>query len=178
MKRMIRTLSVIGFVVFSAGHLYAATDGLLGTSSTGTATVSVTVPALIKISGMDNMAFGTWPGSGDLNDNQNVCVYTNKAAGTYRITGTGDGSGNAFTMASGGNTLAYSVYYNDATGTTGEQLLTAGTPLTGQSGAHTTSQTCSGGTNGNYHVEVLETDLLAVPSGDYSGLLTLVVEPV
>jgi len=157
---------------------YGASDGSLGATSTGTSVISVTVPNLIKISGMADIAFGTYSGTGDLNGNEDVCVYTNKASGTYRVTGSGTGGGGAFTLQSGGNNLAYNVYFNDVAGTTGEAALTAGSALNSQSGASTSSQTCGGSNNANFHVEILSTNLLAVPSGAYSGTLTLVVEPV
>ena len=157
---------------------YAVTQGTLGLTSTGVAAISVTVPNLIKITNMADIAFGTWSGSGDLNSNVDVCVYTNKASGTYRITATGSGAASAFTLASGGNTLPYNVYYNDVSGTTGAVQVTAATVLNGQTGAHVTSQTCGGSNTGNYHVEILDASLQAVPSGAYTGTLTLVVEPV
>jgi hypothetical protein len=172
-----KTLAIALVFAFSV-TAYAATDGTLGSTSTGTASVSVTVPNLIRITGMADFPFGAYGGSGDLNNDQNVCVYTNKASGTYRVTGTGSGGGGAFTLAKGGDTLDYAVYFNDVTGTTGEQPLTAGSALAGQSGANTSSQTCGGGSSANYHVEILETDLLAVPAGAYSGTLSILVEPV
>lgn len=157
---------------------FAASDGTLGATSTGTSTITVTVPNLIRITGMADFSFGTYSGSGDMDQNDNVCVYTNKASGTYRVTASGSGAGGAFSVASGADTLAYGVFFNDVSGTTGEQALTSGSALTGQSGANTTSQTCGGSDNANIHVRFLETNLTAAPAGSYTGTLTIVVEPV
>ena len=168
--------ALVAFVMPQSGR--AASDGTLGTSSSGSASISVTIPNLILISGMADIGFGTYSGVGDLNQNEDICIYTNKAAGTYRVTGSGSGGGGAFTLSDGTNTLAYNVFYNDVTGTTGEQQLTSGTPLGSQNGANTTSQNCGGSNDANYHVQILGTNLLAAPSGAYSGTLTLLVEPV
>ncbi|MDC0359040.1 hypothetical protein OAO01_09510, partial [Oligoflexia bacterium] len=144
---------------------------------TGTADISVTIPDLIRITGMADIALGTYSGVGDLNGNEDVCIYTNLAAGTYVVTATGDGAANAFTITDGSNTIAYNTYFNDQAGTTGEVQLTTGTQSAQQSGANTVSLTCGGGDTGNYHVEVLAANMSLVPSGAYSGTLTLVVEP-
>jgi hypothetical protein len=126
---------------------------------------------------MADLALGNWSGSGDEEDDEDVCIYTNKAAATYYVTASGSGAASAFTLASGGNTLAYSVYFNDVTGTVGEAQLTATTKSAQQTGANTSSQTCSGGNNANFHVVIAEAALLAAPSGAYTGTLTLLIEP-
>lgn len=172
-------LSLALFAALACSHssAMAASDGSLGADSTGTSTVTVTVPTLVKITGLANITFGTWSGSGDLNDDEDVCVYTNLAAGTYYITASGSGAADAFTLASGGDTLAYRVYFNDEDGTTGEAELTATTKSAQQTGAHVTSQTCVGGDTGNYHVQIEASELSTVPAGSYSGTLSLLVEP-
>lgn len=158
--------------------LARAADGTLGTTSTGTSTVSVTVPNLVLITDVGNLALGTWSGSGDEEGDDDVCIYTNKAAATYFVTASGSGAASAFTLASGGNTLAYEVYFNDQSGTTGETQLTTTVKSGAQTGADTTDQDCNGGgLNANFHVVIPEANLLAAPSGAYSGTLTLLIEP-
>ena len=166
----IRLLLVI---LFPAVPAAAATDGALGATSTGTAGITVSVPGLVRIAGLADLSLGTWSGSGDVNGNDDVCVYTNIASGTYRITVTGNGAGNSFRAASGGNTLPYHVYWNDQTGTTGQVEVTAGTTLTNQ---NTTSSACASAT-GNFQVKILSTDLAVVPSGGYTGTVSFLVEP-
>lgn len=158
-------------------NAYAASDGTLGATSTGTSLISVTVPNLIKVTGFADLALGAWSGSGAMDGNDNICVYTNKASGTYRVTATGSGASNAFTITDGSNLIAYTAAFNDVSGTSGEQPLTSGTALTGQTGANTASQTCGGSNNSNFHVTIAEAALLAAPAGAYSGTLTILVEP-
>jgi hypothetical protein len=179
MRKLARAAVIFGVLSAFVFSPYAkAADGTLGSTSTGVSTVTVTVPDLIKISSVADISFGTYAGSGDLNANDDVCVYTNKTGGAYRVTGTGSGAAGAFTLASGGNTLSYAVFFNDQSGTTGEQSLTAGTPLGSQSGANTSSLTCGGSNDANFHVRIVEANLLAVPSGAYTGTLSLLVEPI
>ena len=169
---------VIGLaLLFLPATAMAASDGTLGATSTGTADISVTIPPLIQISNMADIAFGSYSGTGDLNGNQDVCIYTNLAAGTYVVTATGSGAANAFTVTDGSNTIAYNVYFNDTTGTTGEVQLSTGSQSAQQSGANTSSATCGGGDAANYHIEMLETNLQTAPAASYTGTLTLVVEP-
>lgn len=177
-KKIVKGISIsLSLGLLLSGYAFAATDGTLGATSTGTSDISLTVPELILISGMADVSFGTWSGSGDLDGNEDVCIYTNKAAGTYVVTATGDGAANAFTVTDGSNTIAYAVAYNDVSGTTGEAALTTNVQSAQQSGADTSSQSCGGSDNANFHVTVTEANLLAAPAGAYSGTLTLVVEP-
>lgn len=176
--KLSRFLTILA-VLLSPGTAFGATDGSLGATSTGSSTVTVTVPNLIRITGISDIALGSFSGSGAMTGFDDVCIYTNLAAGTYQVTATGSGTSSAFTLASGGNTLAYSAYWNDTSGTnTGEAQLTATTPLTTQSGANTSSETCSGGTNARFRVLIAEAALLAAQAGSYTGTLTLAVEPM
>ena len=179
MKNIFSTLKKFGCILLATmiPTFSFAADGTLGTDSTGTSTVTVTVPDLVRITNISNRTFGTWDGSSTLNSNDDVCIYTNKAAATYYVTATGDGAGSAFELASGGDTLAYEVFFNDVAGTTGEVQLTATTKSAQQTGANTTAQNCGGTDNANYHVRIQSTALLAAPSGAYSGVLTLLIEP-
>ena len=74
---------ILGLVLsVQVSHVFAATDGTLGTTSTGTSDITVTIPELILISGMADITFGTYAGTGDLDVNEDICIYTNKDAGT------------------------------------------------------------------------------------------------
>lgn len=154
----------------------AATDGTLGATSTGSLVVTITVPPLLRVTGLADRALGTWNGSSDMNSNDDVCIYSNVTSGSYKVTATGTGTGGAFTLANGGSALPYKVFWNDVTGTTGEVELTAGTALTGQTGYNNTSQTCGGGSNADFHIRILATELSNVPSGAYTGNVSFLIE--
>ena len=135
----------------------------------------IVIPELVQISNMDPMSLGTFDGVSNLIGVDGLCVYRNQAAGDYTIAGTGDGAGNAFEIANGGDVLPYAVEYDDGSGFT---TLTAANPPVNQTGADTNAADCGGGTTANLRVTVLATDMVAAPTGSYTGTLTLTVAPI
>ncbi|MCC6220583.1 MAG: hypothetical protein IT291_04995 [Deltaproteobacteria bacterium] len=177
MKRTGKALVVAILLVAFTSQANAATDGTLGTTSTGDLDITVTIPDLVMISGFVDIAFGVYGGTGDLTSNQNLCVYRNATAGQYTITATS--AEGAFQVEAGALTLAYSVYFNDVTGTAGEIALVYNTATVTQSGANTTIADCSvGGDSANVHVTITEANLQAAEPGAYSGTLILLATPV
>lgn len=178
MQRYTRTLVAAGLLfasVLGAGSALAATQGAVGSTSTGSVTITATVPNLVRITNLDDIALGSWSGTGDLAGGDNVCVWSTTRR--YRITATGSGAGGAFTLSDGGtNTVAYSVQWADSSGATSGSAMTSGTALTGQNST-TTSTTCGGGTNATLLVRILEAALQSAPAAAYTGTLTLVVAP-
>jgi hypothetical protein len=193
MNRLMKLMCLAILSTTAATPAFAASDGDIGSTSTGSSTISVTVPELAKISKVDNLVGGTYtPPSGssptlglgfDMNDD--VCIYSNASTDSYRVTLTGnyDSSGSAGTDfyvkgSSSGDTIAYAVYWNDVTGTSGETSATAGTAITGQTG-YANTWNCGGGssTNANFHVTMTDADMLAKHADAYSGTLTIVIAP-
>ena len=154
----------------------AATNGTIGSSSTGTSTITAFVGSLVRVSAVDDLDLGSWSGSGDLTQADNVCVWT--TTGGYNITATGDGgTGSDFALNNGTQDLAYSVKWGDSAGAATDGL-TSGSPLGGQvSGANSTD--CNSGTSltATVEVEILGADLSSADSGTYTGVLTLVIAP-
>ena len=157
---------------------YAATNGSVGASSTGTSTVTAFVGSLVRVTAIDDLALGTWTGSGGLTTSDNVCVWT--TTGGYNVTATGSGgTGTDFELTNGASgTLAYSVSWDDTASSSTLSAMTPGTALTGQvSGANTTDCNAGASLSATVAVEVAEADLTAADSGSYSGVLTLVIAP-
>ncbi len=166
----------------ASGTAYAATDGTIGTTSTGTATLTLTIPKLIVIKGLADLSFGPYTGTGVLEANEDIVVNVNmRGSGNqkYKVTGTGSCTGNspanAFNVSDGTNLVDYHTYFNGATGTSGEAELTAGT-------ASSTISTATFGLtantdNANYHVQFTQSSLQAASNGTYTGTLTLLVTP-
>ena len=169
--------SITGIVVTAFiglnGSVFAATDGTVGTSSSGTTDITLTIPDLIKVSGMTDIALGTWSGSGAKTGSDSICVYDN-SGGLYNATFTGNGTASAFTIVNGGNIIPYTVTYDDGAGV---DAVTKGVPL-GCAGAHQTSFTCGGGTNGTIAISIAEADMAAKVAAVYSGTLTILVAPL
>lgn len=171
MKKLLLSL---GLVALLATDAVAATDGTVGATSTGTSTISVTIPKLIRIRSMSDFTTGSYSGTGDIDQDDDVNVSVNYT-GTYQVTGTGSGAASAFTITDGSSTIAYTPYFNDATGTSGRAALTTTVALTTQSGA--VKPLGSSTLNGNVSINKTEANIQAVDAGTYTGVLTLVFAP-
>ncbi len=172
-------LKKIGFLaiatsLFSTG--FTATQGTLGPTSTGTVNISLTIPQLVKISGLSDIALGTISGA-PVSGNTTACIYSNNS-GNYAVTVTGSGAGGAFTIAGPSPATTSTIAYTaDWIANSITAPLTAGTKLTGRTGANTTSVNCAGGSNATFSVTFSEAAITAVPSGAYSGTATILISP-
>ena len=128
--------------------------------------------------------FGVWnSGDGTLTDNDNVCIGKNDFGGPYAIRASGNGDGfdpAAFTLSNGTDQIYYNVYWNDATGTSGNIQLSPGLILYGQTGSFFSFLFNLFGfcvANANVEVEIPDTELQAASGGNFTGTLTLLVIP-
>ena len=173
----------LGTAVFllSVSQAYAASDGTVGLTSTGSSTLSLTIPEFVVISGMADFGFGSWNGTSalDLDDDVIISGNDDQASPTYKVNIVGNGAAGAFTMARSapaapGATIAYTVEFNDATGTGGVSV-TKGVDVTAQSGINGTLDSTN--ENANIRVQISLAALQAAPYGTYGGTLTIVVTP-
>lgn len=156
----------------------AASDGDTGTTSTGSLDVSLAIGNLVRISGIEDLSFGSYDGNGDEARDDDVCIWTNQNSATYRVKARGSGAAHSFLLSDGASqTLAYTVRWNDTTGTDGNESLAADTLSGVMTNANTSSTTCSGGSNANFQVKIAEAALLARRPGTFSGVLTLIISP-
>jgi len=162
--------------VFSTFSM-ATSDGALGATSEGSADMTLEIARLVRLSNMADLAFGQYSGSGNLSADRDVCVWTNDADATYVVTATGDGENSAFTVSADTEILAYSLYWNDSTGTENNHLLTANQVSAEMSNANTSSLSCGGVDNANFQVVLNQTALQASRPGAYAGVITFVVAP-
>jgi hypothetical protein len=133
----------------------------------------------VRISRLTDVLFGTITAlETDRQLTRNVCVYSSAAGGRYSITARGNGTGNAFTIASGTQTLAYEVQWAQISGQTSGTALTTGVALTGQTSAAINSGCTLAPTRTATLIVILRGNSLAsATAGSYSGVLTLVVAP-
>ncbi len=130
----------------------------------------------VRVTGLTDMS-GTWNGSGDASNNDDVCVYS--SGGSYDVTVSGPVDAGSYVLAEGGGTkIPITVYWNNTTGTTGRtSLSSAASPsLSGETGADSSSETCSGGSTANISWKALEADLQTKPAGTYTATETITVE--
>ena len=158
----------------------AATQGTLGATSTGTVTITASVPARARITGLSDVAFTLQDPNTAASNAQSACVWSNTSTKGYNVTATGSGTASAFTLANGALTVPYSVAWNAASGQTSGTALTTGT-ASANLVSTATQQTCSTGvtTTSSLVVGISTTDLGTMQATTtYTGTLTLVVAPV
>lgn len=180
--RMMRLLMLGGVAAgcFAAAPASAtATQGSLGATSTGSITITASVPNRARITGLTDVTFANQDPTSAASSAQDVCVWSNTATKNYTITASGSGASNAFTLSNGSGTVPYSVEWAASSGQTSGTALTKGTASsTLTSGA--VNQTCSSAptASATLLVKIGTTDLALMTAGsDYTGTLTLLVTP-
>ena len=166
---------------------FAAQQGSSGLDSDGSIDVTLVTGNNVRLSGLADMALGTWSGAGSMSADDNICIGRTGISlfgtGSYRIHASGDGEPGdpaAFTLSNGFNQIHYNAFFNDAVGTAGRQQLTPGVAMTGQTGfgfwlVFNYLFGCFN-ENANISIEVPETELTG-GAGNYTGTLTLVLIP-
>ena len=122
----------------------------------------------------EDINYGTWiPGSGNLQNNDFFCVFKDSGNRRWDVFANGDGAGGAFELNDGsGNTLVINRVRVKAVD------LTPGVPATNLGGADNSAPAdCGGSDNQRLRVRLLQTDMLAVPPGTYTGTLTFTASP-
>ncbi|MCC5888713.1 MAG: hypothetical protein JJT88_19930 [Gammaproteobacteria bacterium] len=137
--------------------------------------IRVEIPDLVRISSLNDIALGFFPGSGDLSGSDALCVYRNDPAGAYLVEASGQGAGQAFVVAKDGVELPFAVDYSDGSGW---RSLTAGGAPVAAGNAHAAATDCGGATNASVRVRIDETVLATAQPGSYAGRLTLTVAPI
>lgn len=174
---LITLITIMG--TFTCASAFAASDGDVGTTSTGTTDITLIVPDLVRISALSDIDLGTYSGMGTETGDTEACIFRN-GAGTYTVTATTN-KGDFLISSGAGGTAAedinFTAYWNDVTGTTGRAALTYSTALTTQSGTNTASITCAGGTNANFSVEIADTEMQTKVPNTYVATVTLVIAP-
>jgi hypothetical protein len=154
-----------------------AVDGSVNTTSTGTSGLSVTINEMVQVTDIQDPLLSTTYGtSGDLDANDDVCVWTNDTGDEYKVTATGSGTASAFTITDGTETIAYSVYWNDETGITGRTTLTTNVQTTAAQTGATNTYPCTVN-NANLSVNIAQNAILSAQAGTYTGTLTVVLAP-
>ena len=178
-RSLLATLAVTAALSQSVPAL-AATQGTLGATSTGSVTITATVPNRAQLTALSDVSFSSVDPSTAATSSQSVCAWSNTATKGYSITATGSGTSGAFTLASGALTpVAYSVQWNQLSGQTTGTSLTTGTAL-GSLVSTATKPTCSSGpsTSASLVVTIAATDLQTmVAAASYTGTLTLLLTP-
>jgi hypothetical protein len=180
MKTSLRRLSAACLMgLFAQGQALAATQGTLGSTSTGSISIGASVPNRVQISGLTDVSFANQDPAVAASNAQNVCVYSNTSTKGYNVTATGSGASSAFTLSNGAATVPYSVEWAGSSGQSSGAALTSGTALTGLTST-ATNPTCSAGpaSTASLVVKITTANLQGMQAAtSYTGTLTLVVAP-
>lgn len=133
----------------------------------------------VQITKLSDIAFGSIANFGvDATRSENVCIYSGTATSGYNIKATGSGAGNAFTLDSGGRTLAYDVQWAATSGQTVGASLTPNVTLGGLiTGAKNAACTSSPTTTASLIVIIRSAAASGATAGVYGGTLTLLFGP-
>ena len=180
MSKIIKLAAGVAAVVLASTSAQASTQGTLGATSTGSVSISASVPNRVQLSGLSDVTFTNADPSLLASNAQNVCVWSNTSTKGYRVTASGSGTANAFTLASAAlPVVPYVVQWAASSGQTSGTALATGTALTGLTST-ATKATCNSGpaTTASLIVNIAATDLQTmVASASYTGTLTLLVAP-
>ena len=161
------------------GAAVAATQGSLGSTSTGSISIGASVPNRVQLSGLSDVNFTNQDPATAAFSAQNVCVWSNTSTKGYNVMASGSGTASAFTLANGALTVPYSVEWSQTSGQTSGTALGVSTALTGQKSTATNALCASGpSSTASLIVKMSTASLQSMQAATtYTGTLTLVVAP-
>ena len=179
MKKLMRSVLATALTLGALPAL-AATDGTLGSSSTGDFGIDLTVPNLIRISSLTDQTLVYTPGSG-ATVTEDFCVYTNASSGTYNVTATSAGTarngGTAFLLDDGAvtnpGTMEYTVNYEGIALAEGTLNNNSGTGFP----ANTAAIDCGGADPVSVIISVAQSQIDSAAPATYTDTLTFLVAP-
>jgi hypothetical protein len=166
-------------IALCAEPALAATQGSMGSTSTGSVSISASVPNRVQLTGLSDVSFTNQDPSTAASNAQNVCVWSNTSTRGYNVTATGSGAGNAFALANGAQSVSYNVEWSGTSGQASGSSLSSGTALTGLTSTATAAGCTSGpATTASLIVKIPSANLQTMQAAlSYTGTLTLVVAP-
>lgn len=175
MTRMMQ-IALVGIITLSGAMAHAATQGSLGTTSTGTIDVSAQKLAGVRISGLADIVF---PASATAPAAQAdaLCIYA--TPGTYTIRATSSNAvGTTFRLHStASNYISYGVTWYNAEASGTATALGSGQVSSTITNGNQTATDCGGTNNARVELAVDGPTFLSAPVGTYTDTLTLLVAP-
>lgn len=166
-----------GFLLFSYllfgpfAASFAATDGAVGATSTGTVNISLFVPAQVRLTGLDEVRIDTSQTDRVAMGLTHGCVFRTPNA-DFQIRGFGGGEQHSFTLTDGSSSRDYEATIIDGQR---RRSIADGIAVHGRHSADQLSAAC-GGVGSDLALGVALPGL-PLDAGTYTGTLTLVVSP-
>ncbi|WP_133139418.1 hypothetical protein [Legionella genomosp. 1] len=144
------------------------------------ASVTVTVPALVQISGLSNITLSPINLSSPVTGNTTACIYTNTISplGSYFVTATSaNAASGTFRVVNGSNFITYNAYWNPGSAPSQTITLVSGVKTAQQTGGSSTSLTCGGTPNANFNIRITSSQVAGAPAAVYTDTVTLLISP-
>ncbi len=185
MRRIILS-SAIALALSVSGVAWAASDGTLGTTSTGSSDHTLIKGESVLITKVNDVDWGQYAAGftstgATVTMTDEVCVFSTAGGGDYTVTlQDGNWSGTQFELLSGADAIPFTVDWEDAAGAS-EVNMGEGAAY-GPSGGfhgHQTEQDCGNATatNATITYQVTEDNIAAAPVGVYTATLQLLITP-
>ncbi len=135
-------------------------------------------PTGVQITGITDIDFGRYNGSGDRTFEDQICIY-NSESGDYRISFTVIPAGSfALQGDDPSQSIAFSLEYKTLPGGNYQSVSYGlASPLTVLGSASQSYPNCGNTMNAAYQITVTQTNLLNARPAIYSGTLTIFLEP-
>lgn len=164
---------ILGLSVAVPAH--AASQGSLGTASTGTVSITASIVPRANMSGMTDIALADRDPMKAASRTRDICIWSNTRSQIFTVTASGSGPRGRFLLSSGAQAVPYAIRWKAreaetslSNGVTSMTLISAGTQQTCNSGPKSASLT----------VVIEPADLQTMEPGEaYVGTLTLIVAP-
>lgn len=166
--------------ISSTPLVFSATDGTLGTTSSGSVVVTLTIPALVRVSGLSDITMSPTTIASDVTGSTTACIYSNVVSplGSYYVTATSvNASSGAFRVKNGTDFITYTAFWNNSSATSQTTALTSGTKTAQQTNGSAISLTCGGTPNANFNVNFSSAQIAGAPPLTYTDTVTLLITP-
>lgn len=161
-------------------HIACWLPSLTYAANPSVTTVSVTVPALVQISGLSNIALTPANFSSPATGSTTACIYTNVISplGSYYVTAaSANPTTGVFRVTNGSAFVPYSVFWNANSSPTQTLALSSGTKTVQQLGGNGSSLTCAGTPNANLNISFSSAQITGALAGTYTDTISVVISP-
>lgn len=144
------------------------------------ATVSTIIPALVQISGLNNITLSPTSFASPVEGSTTACVYTNTITplGSYFVTASSaNASAGSFRITNNSVFITYSAFWNPSASALHTEPLSSGSKTAQQLNGNGTSLTCSGSPNANFNISISAAQVNTSPPGVYTDNVTLLISP-
>lgn len=167
-------------LAFSAGAAFAATQGTLGATSSGTLVISSTKGNAVQISNLSDLTFPSSSTVAPSPLSETPCVYSTTTNYTITATSANPGAGSIFQVTNGVSFITYRVDWADAAVGGTSRILSSGVISPTIGGANNSNPTCGGTYDSRLTITIDPSGTTWGPAstGTYTDTLTLLVAPI